>query len=99
MLINFGFISQGKSQVRSDSSIRSTSTLWLDKTFDQWDFRGRIYEKKTAISTRNAACHFDPDGDIDYFEGFKKVVLAIEKLISSGNTRYILRISKIGHDE
>ena len=73
----------------------------MDVTFDQSDFRGRIYEKKTAISTRNAACHFDPDGDIDYFEGLKKVVFAIEnaKLISSGHTRYILRISKIGYDE
>ena len=32
-------------------------------------FRGRIYEKKTATATRNAACHFDPVGEIDYFEG------------------------------
>ena len=31
--------------------------------------RGRIYEKKTATATRHAACHFDPEGEIDYFEG------------------------------
>ena len=72
----------------------------MDETFDQSNFRGRIYEKKTAIATRNAACHFDPDGDIDYFEGFfKKKSCLLSKIVSSGQTRNILRISKIGHDE
>lgn len=65
MLINFGFVPQRKSQVMPPSH-------WLKRvSLDQSEFRGRIYEKKTATETRNAACHFDPDGDIDYFEGEK----------------------------
>jgi len=65
MLINYGFISERKSQVSSDWSI----FLALIGQPIKHRFRGRIYEKKTTTETRNAACHFDPEGDIDHFEG------------------------------
>ena len=91
MLINFGFISQRKSQVRSDWTLLLTNRI----SGDEFMKRKRQYQLETlhAILILMEI--------LIILNVFNKVVLAIEnaKLISSGHTRYILRISKIGYDE